>query len=60
MYLEKNYKEVVEKIENILAAWRWRNLMLSGKITVFKTLANSKVTFLSFLSNVPSSIIQKI
>ena len=60
IYVEKNFLEVVEKIENVLSIWRWRNLSLSGKITVFKSLAFSKIIFISYLNEVPTTIIKKI
>ena len=60
IYLEKNFIEVVEKIEKVLSIWRWRNLSLSGKITVFKSLAFSKIIFISYLNDVPVTIIKKI
>ena len=56
----KKFLEVVEKIENVLSIWRWRNLSLSGKITVFKSLAFSKIIFISYLNEVPTTIIKKI
>ena len=48
------------KIEKVISMWRWRNLTLAGKITIFKTLAFSKMIFLSFLTNIPIQIIQKL
>ena len=53
---EKNFTETIGKIENVLAVWRQRNLTLEGKITIFKTLAISKIVFIAFLSNVPEII----
>ena len=41
IFREKNFFETIEQIENVLAVWRWRNLTLSGKITVFKSIAFS-------------------
>ena len=43
-----------------MALWRWRNLSLLGKITVFKSLIFSKIIFITYLSNIPTSIINKI
>ena len=60
IFKKKNFIEVVEKIERVLAVWRWRNLSLTGKITIFKTLAFSKIVFISFLNEVPMSIVQKL
>ena len=33
-------------MENVLKLWRFRNLTLKGKITIFKTLVISKIVFL--------------
>ena len=47
-------------MEGVLAMWKWRNLSLSGKIMVFKSLVFSKIIFISYLNKVPSSIITRI
>ena len=60
IFREKNFFETIEKIENVLAVWRWRNLTLSGKITVFKSLAFSKLVFSSYLNFIPGLIIDKL
>ena len=43
---EENFIKIIKKIENVLKIWRIRNLTIQGKITIFKTLAISKVTTL--------------
>ena len=48
---------VLEKIYNVLKAWRYRNLSLYGKITVFKTLAISSIVYVSYMSVVPKNVI---
>ena len=60
IFKEKNYTEVIKKMERVLAIWRWRNLSLSGKIMVFKSLVFSKIIFISFLNKVPNGILKKI
>ena len=60
IYKEKNFLEVLVKMENLLAVWRWRNLSVAGKISVFKSLAFSKTIFISYLSFVPPILINKI
>ena len=60
IYKEKNVLEVIVKMENLLAIWRWRNLSVAGKISVFKSLAFSKIISISYLSYVPPIIINKI
>ena len=55
--LQRNFIEVIKKMENVLNLWKMRNLTLSGKITIFKTLAISKIVYISYLSHVPTDII---
>ena len=43
---DKNFCENIIKIENILKLWGMRHLTLEGRITVFKSLAVSKVVHL--------------
>ena len=43
---KENFIKIIKKIENVLKIWRIRNLTIQGKITIFKTLAISKVTTL--------------
>ena len=50
----------VRKIEKVLKLWRMRNLTLEGKITIFKTLAISKIIHLSLVTNVPTQIIKEL
>lgn len=47
-------------MEGVISNWRWRNLTLSGKITVFKSLVFSKIVFISYLNSVPKGIESKI
>ena len=56
----KNFMNIIESIQNVIAVWRMRSLTLSGKITILKTLVMSKVVFISFLSSVPKVIIEKL
>ena len=42
---EKNFKNYMQKIETVLKIWRMGNLTLEGKITIFKTLAISKIIY---------------
>ena len=54
---EKIFLESITKIQNVLKVWRMRRLTLEGKIIVFKTLAISKIVFLSLISKVPTEIL---
>ena len=57
---EKQFLETITKIQNVLKVWRMRRLTLEGKIIVFKTLAISKIVFLSLISKVPTEIISEL
>ena len=60
VFTETNYLEIITNIEKLVNIWRMRNLTLIGKNTIFGTLVMSKVVFLSFLTNVPRLIIEKL
>ena len=60
LFIEKNFNEVVKKMEKVLALWRWRGLSMIGRVTVFKALAFSKIVFISYLNVIPIEIIEKI
>ena len=57
---DENFKKYIAKIENALKLWRARNLSLEGKITVFKSLALSKITHLALVKKLPPSIIDQL
>ena len=53
---EENFIKLIKKIENVLKIRVTRNLTVQGKITIFKTLAISKVFHLALVTNVPHAI----
>ena len=57
---EKNVTHSVTNIEKLLHVWCQRTLTLEGKITIFKTLAISKIVYISYLSSVPNFIINEL
>ena len=57
---QRNFLDVVKKIENVIKVWRLRCLTLLGKICIFKTLAISKIISISFLSSVPCDVISTL
>ena len=57
---EKNFTETVKKIERVLQIWRQRFLTLQGKITIFKSLAISKIVFIAYLANFPDYILKTL
>ena len=46
---DENFKKYIAKLENVLKLWRVRNLSYEGIITVFKSLALSKITHLALV-----------
>ena len=56
----ENFKMHIIKIEKILRIWRMRDLSIACKITVFKTLAISKIVHLALVKIIPNSIIQEL
>ena len=60
IYKEKIFLEVIAKMENLLAIWRWRNLSVADKISVFKSLAFLQNIFISYLSYIPPAIVNKL
>ena len=52
---DKTFWEHIVKIENILKLLRMRQLILEGRITVFKSLAVSKVTHLLLITKLHSN-----
>ena len=60
VFLETNYLEIIKNVENVVSVWRLRNMTLIGKNLIFGSLIMSKVVFLSFLSNVPRNIVEKL
>ena len=56
--LENDQKII--KIENVLKLWRSRNLNLEGKITVFKSLALSKIIHLALVKAIPNTTVEEL
>ena len=57
---EKVFLESMTKIQNVLKVWRMHRFTLEGKIIVFKTLAVSKIVFLSLISKFTTEIISEL
>ena len=53
---DKNFLNHVVKIQNILKLLKLRNLVIEGRIVVFKSLAISKLIHLALVTEVPTSI----
>ena len=54
---DENFCEYIVKIENILKLWRMRQLTLEGRITLFKSLAVSKIIHLSLITKLHNNTI---
>ena len=55
-----NFESHIVKIESVLRLWRMRNLMIEGKVLVFKSLAVSKIAYLSLITTVPDTTINQL
>ena len=58
--IQGNFKTHVIKIKKILQIWRMRDLTIAGKITVFKTLAISKIVHAALVKTITNSIVQEL
>ena len=54
---ELNFCTTIKNICNAIKLWRMRHLSLEGKITIFKSLAISKIVYLALLTIVPKNVI---
>ena len=53
---ELNFCTTIKNICNVIKLWRMRHLSLEGKITIFKSLAISKIVYLALLTIVPKML----
>ena len=54
---ELNFCTAIKNICNVIKLWRMRHLSLEGKITIFNSLAISKIVYLALLTIVPKNVI---
>ena len=55
-----NFCDSIKNIANVIILWRIRKLTLEGKITIFKSLAISKIVYLALLTTAPNSVIEEL
>ena len=55
-----NFCDSIKSIVNVIKLWRMRNLSLEGKITIFKSLAISKIVYLALLTSIPNYVIEEL
>ena len=57
---EFNFLKIVSNVQSVLNLWRYRNLILEGRIVVFKSLATSKIVFQALITSVPTHVIKAL
>ena len=57
---ELNFRMNISKIQVVLKLWRTQRLLLEGKILVFKSLAISKIVYLSLFTSVPNNVVEEL
>ena len=58
--VEKNFGQKIKELKKILAIWSQRDLSIIGRITIFKSLAMSKVIYQCNNLEVPEDIIKQL
>ena len=51
---EKNFKNHIAKIKNVLKVWRMGDLKIAEKTVIFKSLAISKMVHLALIKTAPT------
>ena len=57
---EMNFQSHIVKIEIVLRVWRMRNLIIEGKVLVFKSSAISRIVHLSLITTVLHAVINQL
>ena len=55
-----NFTKTNKNLCNVIKLWRMRKLTLAGKITIFKSLAISKIVHLAVITKVPNTVIEEL
>ena len=58
--MQNNFITTIRKIQQVLRLWNSRTLTLEGRIMIFKTLAISKIVYLTLITNVPKVIAEEL
>ena len=58
--IQKNFVKSITNMQNVLNLWRMRNITLEGKIIIFKTLALSKIVYLTLITSFSKQLIEEI
>ena len=57
---ESNFLKIVFNVQSVLNLWRYRNIILEGRIILFKSLAISKIIFQALIAPVPIHVIKAL
>jgi hypothetical protein len=57
--IDLNFKNRLDKVDNILQSWAVRSLSLKGKITVINTIAIPNMIYLSSVLHTPKWVVEK-
>ena len=59
LLVEKNFKQRLKKIENVINIWKVRGLSIHGKVTIIKAFLLSKMIYPSSVLTTPHEIIKE-
>ena len=51
LQIQKNFLKSITNMQNVLNLWRMRKTALEGKVSIFKTLALSKIVYLTLITS---------
>ena len=55
-----NCTKTIKNLSNVIKLWHMRKLTLEGKITIFKSLAISKIVHLAIITKVPNIVCEEL
>ena len=58
--MRNSFLTTIKKIQQVLRLWNSRTLTLEGRTMIFKTLAISKIVYLTLITNVPKVIVEEL
>ena len=58
--MQNNFITTIKKVQQVLCLWNSRMLTLQRRIMIFKTLAISKIVYLTLITNVPKVIVEEL
>ena len=56
--MKRIFLDHTTKLQKVINIWKMRDLPLLGEMTIFKTLALSKIILLALVTNVPTAAIE--